>query len=196
MISNGKMVIKVLDQKIDFPTKLPQFKSERLVFKCFEEQDVRESYECITPSLTRYLAWEKPRSLEEYAVVWQTWLRQMQKGEEYVFVIRHLQSNKFIGLVGVHQLKTQSPELGIWIREDEHSQAYGREAVYMIAKWISEHFDIEQFIYPVAEQNVASRRIAEALGGTVIEEVEKPKYLSLTYQIKVPLEVNNNLLKY
>ena len=71
------------------------------------------------------MAWEKPKSLEEYAAVWQTWLRQMQKGEEYVFVIRHLQSSKFIGLVGIHQFKTQSPELGIWIREDGHRHVYG-----------------------------------------------------------------------
>ena len=52
---------------------------------------------------------------------------------------------------------------------------------------------MEQFLYLVTEQNFASRRIAEALGGTVIKEIGTPKYLSLTYQIKVPLEVNNNL---
>jgi hypothetical protein len=42
---------------------------------------------------------------------------------------------------------------------------------------------IESFTYPVAEQNYSSRRIAESLGGVIVDRRETTKYMSVIYQI-------------
>ncbi len=54
--------------------------------------------------------------------------------------------------------------------------------------WASREWGIDRFIYPVAEENYASRRIAESLGGVVVERRQTPKYQSVIYQIPRQLE--------
>ena len=89
----------------------------------------------------------------------------------------------FTGLVGLHHTGSETPELGIWIREDKHGLGFGGEAVRAVVQWASKRVAAKCFIYPVATQNRASRRIAEALGGVVIERRMTEKYDSVVYQI-------------
>jgi len=52
-----------------------------------------------------------------------------------------------------------------------------------MAVWVSEELNPDCFEYPVAEENVASRRIAESLGGVIVSRRTNPKYLSVVYRI-------------
>ena len=52
-----------------------------------------------------------------------------------------------------------------------------------VVQWASQWVVAKHFIYPVATQNSASRRIAEALGGVVIERRMAEKYDSVVYRI-------------
>ena len=157
--------------------------SQRLSIEPFCEQDAVESFACITPSLTRYMSWEPPASLEEYAQVWGRWLPAIADGSDIVFTVRERVGARFIGLVGLHHTGSETPELGIWIREDKHGLGFGGEALLAVVQWASQWVVAKHFIYPVAAQNRASRRIAEALGGVVIERRMAEKYESVVYQI-------------
>lgn len=157
--------------------------SRRLSIRPFSATDADSAFQCITPSLTRFMAWDPPASREEFDRVWQAWLLSIDEGTEVVFAIRHRDDGGFLGLVGLHRLRDVSPELGIWIREDRHKEALGREAVTLVARWASRTLGIASFIYPVAEENYPSRRIAESLGGIVVERRETPKYKSVVYVI-------------
>jgi RimJ/RimL family protein N-acetyltransferase len=55
--------------------------------------------------------------------------------------------------------------------------------VRAVVQWASQWVAAKHFIYPVATQNRASRRIAEALGGVVIKRRTAEKYDSVVYQI-------------
>ncbi len=66
--------------------------SQRLSIEPFCEQDAAESFPCLTPSLTRYMSWEPPASLEEYAQVWEQWLPAIADGSDIVFTVRELVS--------------------------------------------------------------------------------------------------------
>ncbi|WP_246678328.1 MULTISPECIES: hypothetical protein [unclassified Mesorhizobium] len=59
----------------------------------------------------------------------------------------------------------------------------GREAVAAVAAWASDAFNPDCFEYPAAEENVASRRIAEGLGGSIVETRSNSKYTSVVYRI-------------
>ncbi|WP_205744441.1 GNAT family N-acetyltransferase [Dyella sp. M7H15-1] len=157
--------------------------SKRLSMRPFCADDADAAFSCITPSLTRFMSWDPPASREDFDRVWQSWLPSMQDGIEFVFAIRQRRDGYFLGLAGLHNVRSASPELGIWIRENRHHEGFGREAVTLVLKWVSRNFHANKFIYPVAEENTSSRRIAESLGGVVVEKRETPKYPTVVYQI-------------
>ena len=157
--------------------------SPRLTLKPFIASDATESYACITPTLTRFMSWEPPRDHEEYQSIWQIWLEHIVQGTAYHFVIRNKANGEFLGLGGFHDVQSDTPELGIWIREDQHGFGYGREAVTAIFGWASHTFSNQHYIYPVALENYASRKIAESLNGIETYCSMTPKYHSITYFI-------------
>ena len=76
-----------------------------------------------------------------------------------------------------------SPELGLWLKESAHRQGFGREIVAALVEWGHVTLGKGSFIYPVAVQNTASRRIAEKLHGGIIAKLTKPKYECVVYRI-------------
>jgi RimJ/RimL family protein N-acetyltransferase len=160
-----------------------QIESARLLVKPFSAEDADAAFSCITPPLSRYMAWEPPASRCDFDRVWQAWIPSIDDGSDYVFAIRHRVDGHFLGLSGLHHVRTESPELGIWIREDHHRMGFGREAVTAVAQWATRTVGTESFIYPVAEENHASRRVAESLGGIIVERRVTPKYNSVVYRI-------------
>ena len=75
------------------------------------------------------------------------------------------------------------PELGLWLKESAHGQGFGREVVAALVEWGHATLGKGSFIYPVAVQNTASRRIAENLHGEIIGNRTNPKYDSVVYRI-------------
>lgn len=157
--------------------------SERLMLRPFRPADADEAFACITPALTRYLSFEPPASTAEFEAVWRTWLAGIEAGTDFNFTLRQRETGGFLGLLGLHRAQEAEPELGIWIRENEHGRGYGREAVTALASWAAQSFAPEAFTYPVAEANSASRRIAQALGGEVVAQQQRPKYAAVIYRI-------------
>ncbi|MBB5405626.1 MULTISPECIES: GNAT family N-acetyltransferase [Paraburkholderia] len=164
------------------PTEI-QIESTRLLIKPFTASDADAAFACITPSLTRHMAWDTPASRQDFDEVWQSWIPSIDDGSDYVFAIRHRADGSFLGLAGLHRVRMESPELGIWIREDRHRNGFGREAVTAVAQWATRTIGCASFTYPVAEENRSSRHIAESLGGVIVESRVTPKYTSCVYRI-------------
>ena len=154
-----------------------------LILKSFTAKDVDEIYNCITPTLTQYMSWEAPQSHQDFEKVWQQWLINIRDQTELTLVIRHSDHHEFLGLAALHQVQSETPELGIWIREDRHGAKFGQTAIKALVDWASNHLKIKKFTYPVAVDNIASRRIAESLGGVIYAHTKKPKYDAVTYAI-------------
>jgi RimJ/RimL family protein N-acetyltransferase len=160
-----------------------QIESTQLLIKTFSDNDADAAFSCITQSLTRYMAWEPPASRHDFDGIWRSWMTSINDGSDYVFAVRQRADGSFLGLAGLHRVHTGSPELGIWIREDRHRNGFGREAVTLVAQWATRTIGSESFIYPVAEENRSSRRIAESLGGVIVEKRLTAKYRSVVYRI-------------
>jgi len=157
--------------------------SERLSIRPFSADDADATFRCITPSLTRFMSWEPPATREVFDRIWPGWLQTIAEGTDFTFAVRQRANGSFLGLAGLHDVRNTSAELGIWIREDFHTQGFGREAVGLVAAWASLALGSKSFTYPVAEENYPSRRIAECLGGVLVERRETPKYMSVIYRI-------------
>ena len=144
--------------------------------------DAADVYNCITPGITRYMFWEPPTSFEAYKARREAVLQSEHKSE-LSFVIRLPETMECLGIAALDEFETASPELGIWLKEAAHCKGYGSEAVRAVANWASKTLGKQSFIYPVATQNVPSRRIAESFGGRIVGTRTSPKYDSVVYQI-------------
>ncbi|MCJ8160410.1 GNAT family N-acetyltransferase [Acinetobacter sp. A7.4] len=88
-----------------------------------------------------------------------------------------------MGLCGLHRLKSEAPTVGIWVKEQQHGHKFGREAVESLITFAFAELRLEQIYYPVAEENWASRKIAETLGGKIIKQLAQRKYMAVIYEI-------------
>ncbi|MEX0632537.1 GNAT family N-acetyltransferase [Serratia ureilytica] len=134
------------------------------------------------PTLTRFMAFEPEASPEDFANVWQGWLPLMREGEEVIFVARRREDRQFVGVGGAHNLRSRTPELGIWVKESLHGRlrarnraghrALGQRALSASAPYL-----------PGGRANTASRRLAESLGGVLAGKRENIKYDAVVYHL-------------
>jgi RimJ/RimL family protein N-acetyltransferase len=160
-----------------------QIQSARLQLSTFEMADAEEVFACITPAVARFMSWEPPKSFSEYKARREARL-QAADPTEFTFVIRRRDTKECLGITALERADQQTPELGIWMKESAHGQGYGGEAIRAIAEWATKDLGKETFLYPVAVENTASKRIAEKLHGEVIGTRKSPKYDSVVYKIR------------
>ncbi|RUR14284.1 N-acetyltransferase [Legionella sp. km772] len=97
----------------------------------------------------------------------------MSKGEELALLVLKKESLEFLGYIALHELNTTTPEMGIWLKEEAHGQGYGFEALSLLKKWADKNLSFDYLKYPVEKNNLASRALAEKLGGKVEGEYIK-----------------------
>jgi RimJ/RimL family protein N-acetyltransferase len=158
-------------------------RSARLQLSPFIMADAEEVFECITPAIARFMRWEPPQSLNEYKAHRQARL-QANDQSNFSFVIRRNDTMECLGVAGLDEADQPTPELGIWLKEAAHGHGYGGEAIRAVAEWATKNLAKESFLYPVAVENIASRRIAERLNGEIVGTRRNPKYESVVYKIR------------
>ena len=155
--------------------------SPRLQLSQFQMVDAPEVFGCITPAITKFMPWEPP-SWSEYVSRCEMRV-QAPDPNQFSFVIRRLHNRECLGMASFEGADSVSPELGLWLKEGAHGQGFGQEVVAALIDWGHATLGKESFLYPVAVQNTASRRIAEKLGGEIIGNLTKPKYEAVVYRI-------------
>jgi RimJ/RimL family protein N-acetyltransferase len=91
----------------------------------------------------------------------------MAEGTDVSFAVRLASNHEFLGIVALHHIDTSESTVGIWIKEAMHGYGFGREAVAAVVSFAA-RLGKQAVLYPVVEQNLRSRRLAECLGGYVI----------------------------
>lgn len=155
--------------------------SLRLQLSQFQMKDAQEVFGCITPAIAKFMPWEPP-SWSEYVTRCEKRV-QAPEPNKFSFVIRRLDNAECLGMASFEGADSVSPELSLWIKESAHKQGFGGEVVAALVEWGHASLGKGSFIYPVAEQNTASRRIAENLRGEIIGGRTNPKYDSVVYRI-------------
>jgi len=115
-------------------------------------------------------------------------LKELSEGSALQLVILDKNSQEFLGCAGLHHVDGRTPEMGIWLKKSAHGGGRGKEAMIAIKKWADENLDYEYLLYPVADENISSRKIPESLGGIVDKEHDDEglggnKYHTLEYRI-------------
>jgi RimJ/RimL family protein N-acetyltransferase len=155
--------------------------SPRLQLRQFQMVDAQEVFGCITPGIAKFMPWEPP-SWSEYLTRCEKRV-QAPEPNKFSFAIRRLDGGECLGMASLEDADSVSPELGLWLKESAHGRGFGREVVAALVEWGHASLGKRTFTYPVAIQNIASRRIAESLHGEIIGNRTNPKYDSVVYRI-------------
>jgi RimJ/RimL family protein N-acetyltransferase len=156
-------------------------RTRRLQLSQFRMMDAQEVFGCITPGVAKFMPWEPP-SWSEYLTRCEKRVRAPEP-DKFSFVIRRLNGGECLGMASLEDADSVSPELGLWLKESAHGRGFGREVVASLVEWGHASLGKRTFTYPVAVQNIASRRIAESLHGEIIGNRKNPKYDSVVYRI-------------
>jgi RimJ/RimL family protein N-acetyltransferase/alpha-D-ribose 1-methylphosphonate 5-triphosphate synthase subunit PhnG len=119
-------------------------------------------------------------------------LPSIQKGETLIFSVFQKESKKFIGLVSSFLLASDSPTIGLWIREDEHQKGYGFQMVSTVKNWLDSNIKYKETIYKAHPNNLGSRKIAQKLGGILLDEKFCMTHANGTKMDLVGYRINGN----
>lgn len=131
-----------------------------------------EIFSEFTEEITTYMYSCPTQTIAETEAFIQNSIKKLEHGINLQIVILAKDSKKFLGCAGLHNLD-KVPELGIWLKKSAHGNKYGLEAITVLKEWADQNLDYEYLLYLVDRNNIASRKIPEALGGKVIQEYEE-----------------------
>ena len=147
--------------------------TERLRLIPISEKYAQDIFQEFTEEVTTYMFPRSPKRIEDTLEFIRPAMMKMARGEELQVVILLKETGEYLGGGGIHGLITDTPELGIWIKQSAHGHKYGREAVTALKKWVDKNIPYKYIKYPVDKRNIPSRKIAESLGGIVEAEYKK-----------------------
>lgn len=146
-------------------------RSERLNLTLIQLEDAKEVNQNFTQEVVKYLYPKLHRNLQETKEIVAWMIRNNESLQEEVYTIRLKDTDEFIGLCGLHNLKNLV-EVGIWTKASSFGNHYGREAVGLLLKR-AKSLKIDTVIYPVDYRNIASVKVAQYFGGVLVNHKEK-----------------------
>lgn len=123
--------------------------------------------------VTRYLNHAQPGNLALLLERIEKQKAAMKSGQALFLSVLLKGSEEFVGCFSLENIGSAQPEMGGWLKESAHGNRYGQEAADKIKKWADSHIAYQHLLWPCAVENVASRKLAESLGGYVLREYVK-----------------------
>jgi RimJ/RimL family protein N-acetyltransferase len=155
-----------------------EIKSARLTLRPVTAAFAKIIFAEFTPEITKFMLFRSAQHISEteHAIAEMTEKRRL--GTDLTLAILTKESQEFLGCCGLHGRKNpREPELGIWLKKSAHGHAFGREAIAALRGWAERELIVDALIYPVDRNNIASRKIAKHLGGTIVA-AERTKTMS------------------
>lgn len=121
-----------------------------------------------TREVTTYMFPCPPKEIKETERFVEICEKQRAAKTDCVFAITLKETSEFLGVAGLHDLNSESPELGIWTKTASHGNHYGREAIGGLIEY-AKKLGYTKLIYPVDKRNIASKKIPLFYGGNLVE---------------------------
>lgn len=106
------------------------------------DEDMWEAIEESRSDIRKYLFWvDKNNTFADIVSATDLFHKSWEDDQEWGFDIYDLTTHRFLGCIGVHNIKfaDQNAELGYWLRSSETKKGYMTEAVLAIEKELFEH---------------------------------------------------------
>lgn len=126
-----------------------------------------------TDEITRYMVPATPANLQEVDDFIQASISNMSEKNELILAIVNNRNDEFLGICGLHgDPDPDEPVVGIWLKKSAHGHKYGQEAIKILAGWARQNIIFKHLVYPCDKDNIASRKIAESLNGTIFRKAD------------------------
>ncbi len=146
--------------------------TERLTLNLVHFDDAQDIFVNFTHEVNVYMQPEVPQQLSDTLSYIKLSMAEHELHLTSLYVIRTKQDAEFIGIVSLHHLNHEVPEIGIWTKKGSHGHHYGREAVGGVIE-IAKQRGFQKLVYPVDWRNEPSKKIPQFYGGVVIEQDKK-----------------------
>jgi RimJ/RimL family protein N-acetyltransferase/GNAT superfamily N-acetyltransferase len=154
--------------------KIPEVtKTKRLLLKIISLEYKENIFKEFTPEIVLYMTPKPAETIQDTIDFINSSIKKNYEGKNFQIVIVDKDTNEFLGCGSLNHIDTKTPELGIWIKKSAHGHGYGMETMQALKGWADNNLDYQYIIYPVAEENIASRRIPESMGGKVEKEIDE-----------------------
>ena len=97
----------------------------------------------------------------------------IEKWQEFENFVFDKYTMRFIGCGGIRILETGEPNIGIWIRVDEHSKWYATEVYMALIDWARTNVRYRHLRHALDPRNTASRKLAIKFGGILQQETNE-----------------------
>lgn len=145
--------------------------SSRLLLEPISLDFTQVIFQEFNERVTHYMFPAPPKHISETQSFILEAIEKRRRGHDLVMTILKRDRRDFLGCCGFHGANDpKQPEFGVWLRESAHGSGYGREAIKALYDWAERTLVVKHYIYPVDRSNIPSRKVAEALGGVVVEE--------------------------
>ena len=144
-----------------------RIESKRLLLVPISMEYKDEIFREFSEDITIFMYPSPAKNISETEEFIKNSLKGLGEGSNLQLVITARNSHEFFGCAGLHHIDSKTPEMGVWLKKSVHGQGYGKEAMVAIKKWADENLKYDYILYPVADENVASRKIPELLKGKI-----------------------------
>lgn len=144
--------------------------TERLLLVPINHKYKEDIFREFTPEVAVFLFPQPSSDIQHTIEFIESSLQNIIKSEDLQLVALDKNTKEFLGCVGLHKLQDKVPELGLWFKRSTWGRGYGRESMMALKEWAKDNLICSQLKYPVAKDNLPSRKIAEILGGEIIRE--------------------------
>lgn len=148
--------------------------TDRLILVSLSMKYKHDVFREFNSSISQYMFPKPPEKIEETEEFIGTSEKGIKSGDDLQLVITKKDNNEFLGLAGLHRVKSRTPILGLWVKKSAHGNSYGKEAITAMYHWAKKNLQFDYLIYSVDKDNIPSIKIPESLGGVVaLQKVSK-----------------------
>ena len=151
--------------------------SRRLKLVAINESHIRDVYTNFTQPISRFMFPQPTGQIDDTEKFVKSSMEGLVAGTNLQLVILDIENDEFLGCIGLHNIGTEDPELGVWIKKSAQSEGYGLEGIRELVKWAKANIDYDHFKYPVDKNNTSSRRIPVTLGGKFMKSYKRMNML-------------------
>lgn len=148
-------------------------KTDRLELVPVSEKYVNEMYEELTDEIAKHLSFYPPKNLDEELEFIKTSRKDMEDKDSVVLSVLDKKTGEYLGNTSVKGIKKKTPEMGIWMKKGAHGKKLGREAALGLRDWAFKNLELDYILYSLDVENIASKKIAEALGGKLVKTEDR-----------------------
>ena len=157
--------------------RLPdKIETKRLVIYPLQDSHTQDIYNNFNEEINTFITPAPPKKLSDTEEFVSGAIKKNREGKDF-HVVFFIRTGEFIGGGSLAHIDTSTPEFGVWVKKSAHGNKYGREAMTALKLWADQSIEYKYLKYPVAIQNIASRKIPESLGGVIEDKYKRPRAL-------------------